>query len=514
MIFMKKLLLAVFIGCSQILFAQNVGIGTSTPDSSAALDVHSTNKGLLIPTMTTAQRNAIKAPAFGLLVFDKDRGTVMFYDGSTWRGMAFTDEEKVAPQSHESNDPAANGAFGSRVAISGNYAIIGSPHLTSNGVNNTGAVFIFFKSGSGWQQQKKIINPNPAQNDYFGSAVAISGDYCVVGSASKTIGSNASQGKVYVYKRNGTDWVLDGSFTKTGGTAYEDFGWSVGITEQSSGAVFLSVGIPYSDVYVSNGGEVYCYKRSSSNGKWSYLQSIFPGDIGPSDYFGSSISMDEDYMIIGAPAQDNTTYSLADAGAAYVYVFGGGVWTLQQKFQGTTATAQYGLALSISGNKIAIGAPWATTYTNTSSSVYLYKRTGSTWANTGYLFIYNFEIVPAAGQITGTGNGGSISIANITFGMSVSLDGDNLLIGASGGLDYPNGGSSYYSDMSGSVYFYKNLSGDTYTKMQVIKSDYPSAEDLFGESVGISGGKYIISNSHAIANDKIGAGNVYFGSVQ
>src|SRR4051812_23504729 len=100
---MEKILLAFFIGCSQILFAQNVGIGTSTPDSSAALDVHSINKGLLIPTMTTAQRNAISNPAFGLLVFDKDKGTVMFYDGSIWRAMAFTDEDKVAPQSHASS---------------------------------------------------------------------------------------------------------------------------------------------------------------------------------------------------------------------------------------------------------------------------------------------------------------------------------------------------------------------------------------------------------------------------
>src|ERR1700759_4782918 len=134
MIFMKKFLLVVFIGCSQFLFAQNVGIGTSTPDSSAELDVHSVNKGLLIPTMSTAQRNAIKDPAFGLLVFDKDKATVMFYDGNAWRAMAFTDDDKAAPQSHASGDPSLQASFGNRVAISGNYAIISSPKHTINGL--------------------------------------------------------------------------------------------------------------------------------------------------------------------------------------------------------------------------------------------------------------------------------------------------------------------------------------------------------------------------------------------
>jgi hypothetical protein len=510
---MKKSLLAIFILISNILFAQNVGIGTTTPDSSAALDVHSINKGLLIPTMTTAQRNAIKDPAFGLLVFDKDKGTVMFYDGDEWRALAFTDENKTSPQSHESNNPSSNANFGSRVAISGNYAIIGAPKEVNNSLTNSGAAYIFFKTASGWQQQKKIIEPNAAANDYFGSAIAISGDYCVIASSTKTVGSNLSQGKVYVYKRNGTDWALDGSFTKTGGAAYEYFGWSVGITQQSSGTVLLSVGVPYSDIHVSDGGEVYCYKKTSSTGKWSFVQSIFPGDIAPADYFGFSISMDNGYMVVGAPSQDNATYSYTDAGAAYVYVFGGGVWTLQQKLSGTTPYAKFGSALSISENKIAVGAPWANIFTNTSSAVYLYKRTESTWANTGYLYIYNFEIVPGASQITASG-GGNISIADITFGMSVSLDGDNLLIGSSGGFDYPNGGSSYYSDISGSVYFYKNLSGDTYTKMQTIKSDYPSNADLFGECVGVSDGKYVIANPHAIIDDNANGGNIYFGSVQ
>ncbi|MCS7074866.1 MAG: hypothetical protein NZ108_10410, partial [Bacteroidia bacterium] len=70
---------------TQVNQAQNVGIGTATPDASSLLDLTSTTRGLLTPRMTAAQRTAITSPATGLLVYQTD-GTPGFYyyDGSTW----------------------------------------------------------------------------------------------------------------------------------------------------------------------------------------------------------------------------------------------------------------------------------------------------------------------------------------------------------------------------------------------------------------------------------------------
>jgi hypothetical protein len=65
-------------------FAQNVGIGTSTPNPSAILDVSSTSKGLLLPRMSTTQRNAIASPAVGLIIFNTDDQCTDIYDGSNW----------------------------------------------------------------------------------------------------------------------------------------------------------------------------------------------------------------------------------------------------------------------------------------------------------------------------------------------------------------------------------------------------------------------------------------------
>ena len=86
-----------------------VGIGTTTPDASSALDITSTTKGLLIPRMTNAQRQAISNPAAGLLVFvtDLDGGSFMFYDGTEWGALSFT---KTIPDAPTIGTPVAGDA--------------------------------------------------------------------------------------------------------------------------------------------------------------------------------------------------------------------------------------------------------------------------------------------------------------------------------------------------------------------------------------------------------------------
>src|SRR4029079_78143 len=84
---MKKFFLSLLIGngLAMGLYAQSVSINTdgSTPHTSSILDIKSTTKGMLIPRMTTAQRNAISAPATGLMVFDTDSRSFWYYDSST-----------------------------------------------------------------------------------------------------------------------------------------------------------------------------------------------------------------------------------------------------------------------------------------------------------------------------------------------------------------------------------------------------------------------------------------------
>lgn len=96
---MKKLLLSYslflisILGLPKDLFSQSVGIGTVSPNASAQLDVSSNNKGVLIPRLTKAQRNAITSPAKGLMIFIDDTDSVgfHFYDGGKWNWVQSND---------------------------------------------------------------------------------------------------------------------------------------------------------------------------------------------------------------------------------------------------------------------------------------------------------------------------------------------------------------------------------------------------------------------------------------
>lgn len=88
---MKKILTFIAIVLlfrSEIIAQNNIGIGTTTPHSSSALDISSTTRGMLVPRMTTLQRTAIASPATGLLVYDTDINSFWFYNGASWSNLS------------------------------------------------------------------------------------------------------------------------------------------------------------------------------------------------------------------------------------------------------------------------------------------------------------------------------------------------------------------------------------------------------------------------------------------
>jgi uncharacterized protein (TIGR02145 family) len=140
-----------------------VGIGTTTPEASAALDITSTTKGLLIPRMTNVQRQAISNPVAGLMVYVSDfvGGRFMFYDGTEWGTLSFTEKRPDAPTitGVVSGDaqvavsftaPSSNGGFAitsytatsSPGGLTGTVAQSGDGTITVTGLTNgTGYTF-------------------------------------------------------------------------------------------------------------------------------------------------------------------------------------------------------------------------------------------------------------------------------------------------------------------------------------------------------------------------------------
>ena len=78
--------------------SSNVGIGTSKPDQSAALDINSNSKGLLMPRMSMDQRNLIQSPAQGLVVYQTDKNSGFYYfNGEQWNALNSNNESSLPP---------------------------------------------------------------------------------------------------------------------------------------------------------------------------------------------------------------------------------------------------------------------------------------------------------------------------------------------------------------------------------------------------------------------------------
>ncbi|SFI99263.1 hypothetical protein [Olleya namhaensis] len=131
---LKTLLLLLFLCCNYSSLAQ-VGIGTTSPNSSSILDVTSTDKGLLTPRMTSTERIAIATPADGLLVYDTTESAFYYYKVSVWTRMDFEkrNNHKLIKSAADLSEELSNGG-GSEYLLSSNtlYEINGTILLTQS----------------------------------------------------------------------------------------------------------------------------------------------------------------------------------------------------------------------------------------------------------------------------------------------------------------------------------------------------------------------------------------------
>lgn len=109
-------------------------------------------------------------------------------------------------------DPAANDEFGYSVAISGDTAVIGAHFDDNSGGTNTGAAYVFTRTGTTWTQQAKLMASNTASNDEYGSSVAVQGDDAFVGVRFDDHAAGSNAGSVWVFNLgcdDDQDGVLD-----------------------------------------------------------------------------------------------------------------------------------------------------------------------------------------------------------------------------------------------------------------------------------------------------------------
>jgi hypothetical protein len=456
---MKKIFSFIIFGfLLSISVAAQLGINTATPHSSAMLDVSSNTKGMLIPRMTTVQRNAVVNPAAGLLVFDLDKSTVYLFDGQKWQALLFTTSDSNLPPIPRSvADGAASDNLGVSVSISGDYAIVGA-HLDDIGAkNDQGSAYIFVREQGVWKEQAKLIAADGAASDHFGQSVSISGDYAIVG-APNGGGSWFLQGAAYIYIRSGTTWSLQVKINAADGVIGDHFGTSVSI--QGDYAV---IGAPNdSDPYASI-GSAYIFFRSGAT--WLQQAKLISSVPELNEYFGYSVSIDGDNVIIGGVYCD---YGWLNAGIMYIFKRTGVTWTqvIRTYHFDRDADDYFGYSVGISGNYAIIGAPGVEDPPLTDhGAAYIYFFNGTNWAIQARL------VAPVPESST-------------FFGISVCINGDYAIVGAY----YTNAGVKLYQ---GCAYIYKRT-GTTWSLVRKVDDGSGQTAGLFGNAVGVSGFSYII----------------------
>ena len=271
--------------------------------------------------------------------------------------------------------------FGHAVAQSGNYAVIGAP-----GENfEKGAAYLFERDGNGWTQRARLTATDGQFFDHFGWSVAIEGDYLAIGAyGSDNRGPNS--GSVYIFKRQDSTWIQQIKLLPWGDPPANNQGAEFGISVSLSGNLLL-VGAwrDWEKVFNAQGpapsgyqrGAAYLFNRDGDN--WMQMARLTAQDADRNDLFGRSVDINGFYAIVGAPAdQAKGPYS----GAAYLFEFNAGAWTQVQKISPADGVRnqRFGFAVGIDNDgHAAVGAPQDATQGFGSGAVYMYRRSAGNW---------------------------------------------------------------------------------------------------------------------------------------
>ncbi len=287
-------------------------------------------------------------------------------------------------------------------------------------------------------------NPTPVPEDRFGHSVSISGNYVLVGTHRDDTGAE-SAGSAYLFDTSG-------KLLRTFNNPTPELGDRFGIRVSISGNYVL-VGAHHDNTGVQSAGSAYLFTTSGN-----LLQTFNNPTPERYDRFGHSVSISENYVLVGAPWDET---GAEDAGSAYLFDTSG---NLLQTFNNPTPELkeEFGESVSISGNYVLVGAH--------------HDNTGAPSAGSAYLF-------DTSGILLQTFNNPTPE-RDDQFGKFVSISGDYVLVGADGdNTGAPSAGSAYLFDTSGNL-------------LQTINNPRPVHLANFGHSVSISGNYIAVGAFH------------------
>ncbi len=252
--------------------------------------------------------------------------------------------------------------FGENMQLDGDNLIVSAhyePHNTNSSWHNAGAVYIWTRSGTTWTQQQRLTASDKSGSDYFGAAVAIDGDTCVIGANGEdTEASNA--GAAYVFTRSGTTWSQQQKLVASDAAVGDNFGTAIGISGDT-----VVVGANSEN---GGAGSVYVFTRSGTT--WTQQQKLTGSDAtASSDYFGKNVRIFEDTIMVTATG--HTTFSAK--GAAYIFTRSGTTWTQVKRLEASDgAQNDYNDEIDFSGGTIVMGANGSNTTASDAGAGYFF----------------------------------------------------------------------------------------------------------------------------------------------
>lgn len=311
------------------------------------------------------------------------------------------------------------------------------------------------------EEDLQLVGTDTQPFDHFGNSVAIEGDTMVVGAAFANGGTNG-QGAAYVFERSNGAWVQRSKLIASDGATDDEFGSSVSI----SGDTVL-VGAGLGDAGAGDEGAAYVFTRTGNS--WSEQQKIVASDGNPSDFFGYRSHIDGNLLVIGAPLADS----------AYVFELAGGVWLERAKLVSSSSESfRFGSSVAVQGDSVFIGD----SSEGASGALYVFARSGNSWVEAQRLEASDAGVIP-------------------TFGDSVAVDGDTLVVGAA---DLNSGFTT-----AGAAYVFTLSNSSWVEQAKLIASD-ASVGDRVGDSVAVSGDDIVLGApaDHADGNQN-SAGAAY-----
>ena len=397
-------------------------------------------------------------------------GAVYVYERSFGPVAGWSEVQRIT-----ANDPQQDDYFGRRVAISGDM-ISASSYWEDDLGEKAGATYVFSKNEGQWEQSVKLTPTDLVAGDNFGSGLAVSSDFLVVGA----FAYNSGPGAVYVYATEDKTFGYSSTITSPGTEDGDQYGSSVAISDD-----LLVIGAPYEEIGGFDTGAVYVFHRlMGGENNWGEVQKLIPADLSNNKTFGNAVAISGDVIAIGASMDDE-----ADTNAGAVYIFHraqstGTQWIQAQKITASNAVGNglFGYSVATNDNVLVVGAynMYGT------GAVYIFQRAPSgtnTWKEVQIL-------TPSDGEM------------GDKFGFAADIDGDVIIVGAYGEDDS--------GDSAGAGYiFQRTVTGTNYWEQtkKLIASDL-TAGDYFGYSVAVDGDFIVVGarRQYSVGDD---AGAVY-----